>query len=97
MLFERVGGLYCFDASNTKVIANNTVNENKLKYTKRQVKKAEEAARVHRRLFIPSDEAIPHIDKVSHILTDNEGGIATLFPELERAGYGIYPADAGDS
>jgi hypothetical protein len=36
------------------------------------------------------------IDEVSHILTDNEGGIAALFPELERAGYGIYPADAGD-
>ena len=46
LLFERVGGLYCFDASNPKVIANNTVNDNKLKYTKRQVKKAEEAARV---------------------------------------------------
>ncbi len=34
--------------------------------------------------------------EVSHILTDNEGGIAALFPELERAGYGINPAGAGD-
>ena len=30
LLFERVGGLYCFDASNPKLIANNTVNDNKL-------------------------------------------------------------------
>ncbi len=201
LLFERVGGLYCFDASNPKVIANNTVNDNKLKYTKRQVKKAEEAARVRRRLFFPSDEAIPRLSsinnipvtrqdimrsidifgrdrsairgkltdsktetipmepawkpidqpqflsvdlffidgdgyliavmspldytavvhipnrktaalrgalwkilgkidqqhyEVSYILTDNEGGIAALFPELERAGYGINPAGAGD-
>ena len=44
LLFERVEGLYCFDASNPKVITNNTVNDNKLKYTKRKVKKAEEAA-----------------------------------------------------
>ena len=34
--------------------------------------------------------------EVSYILTDNEGGIAALFPELERAGYGINPAGAGD-
>ena len=201
LLFERVGGLYCFDASNPKVIANNTVTNNKLKYTKRQVKKAEEAARVRRRLFFPSDEAIPRLSsinnipvtrqdimrsidifgrdrsairgkltdsktetipmepawkpvdqpqflsvdlffidgdgyliavmspldytavvhipnrktaalrgalwrilgkidqqhyEVTYILTDNEGGIAALFPELERAGYGINPAGAGD-
>jgi hypothetical protein len=34
--------------------------------------------------------------EVSHILTDNEDGIAALFPELERAGYGINPVGAGD-
>ena len=201
LLFERVGGLYCYDASNPKVIANNTVKENKLKYTKRQVKKAEEAARVRRRLFFPSDEAIPRLSsinnipvtrqdiirsidifgrdrnairgkltdsktetiplepawkptdqpqflsidlffidgdgymiavmspldytavvhiknrktavlrgalwkilskidqqhyEVSYILTDNEGGITALFPELQQAGYGINPAGAGD-
>ena len=66
LLFERVGGLYCFDASNPKVIANNTVNDNKLKYTKRQVKKAEEAARVRRRLFFPSDEAIPRLSSINN-------------------------------
>jgi len=201
LLFERVGGLYCYDASNPKVIASNTVKENKLKYTKRQVKKAEQALKIRRRLFFPSDEAIPklnsinnipitrqdimrsidifgrdrnairgkltdsktetvpmepgwkpndqsqtlstdlffidgdgymiavmspvdytfvvHIKKrktavlrgalwkilseidqqqydVSYILTDNEGGITALFPELQRAGYGINPAGAGD-
>jgi hypothetical protein len=67
LLFERVGGLYCFDASNPKVIANNTVTNNKLKYTKRQVKKAEEAARVRRRLFFPSDEAIPRLSSINNI------------------------------
>jgi hypothetical protein len=52
LLFERVGGLYCYDASNpNKVIASNTVKENKLKYTKRQGKKAEQALRIRRRLF----------------------------------------------
>ena len=66
-IFERVGGLYCFDASNPKVIANNTVTDNKLKYTKRQVKKAEEAARVRRRLFFPSDEAIPRLSSINNI------------------------------
>ena len=34
--------------------------------------------------------------EVSYILMDNEGGIAALFPELERAGYKINPAGAGD-
>jgi hypothetical protein len=34
-------------------------------------------------------------NEVSHILTDNEGDIAAVFPELERAGYGINPAGAG--
>ena len=201
LLFERVGGLYCYDASNPKVIANNTVEENKKKYTKREVRKAEEAARVRRRLFYPSDEAIPKLSsinnipvtrkditrsidifgrdknairgkltdsktetiplepawkpteqdqflsvdlffidgdgymiavmspldytsvvhiknrktavlrgalwkilakidqqhyEVSYILTDNEGGVTALFPELQRAGYGINPAGAGD-
>ena len=201
LLFERVGGLYCYDASIPKVIANNTVEENKKKYTKREVRKAEEAARVRRRLFYPSDEAIPKLSsinnipvtrkdimrsidifgrdknairgkltdsktetiplepawkpteqaqflsvdlffidgdgymiavmspldytsvvhiknrktavlrgalwkilakidqqhyEVSYILTDNEGGVTALFPELQRAGYGINPAGAGD-
>ena len=49
LLFARLGGLYCYDASNPKVIANNTVEENKKKCTKREVRKAEEAARVRQR------------------------------------------------
>eukprot|EP01036_Dinobryon_divergens_P030767 gene30767-40063_t len=36
-------------------------------YTKRQVKKAEEAARVRRRLFFPSDEAIPRLSSINNI------------------------------
>ena len=201
LLFERVGGLYCLDASIPTMLVHNTVQENKLKYTKRQVKKAEEAAQVRRRLFFPSDEAIPKLSsinnipvtrqdvirsidifgrdknairgkltdtktktiplepvwkhndqpqflsvdlffidgdgymisvmspldhtavvhiknrttavlrgallkilakidqqhyEVSYILTDNEGGMAALFVELEQAGYGINPAGAGD-
>ena len=49
LLFARLGGLYCYDASsNPKFIVNNTVEENKNKNTKREVRKAEEAARVHR-------------------------------------------------
>jgi hypothetical protein len=34
--------------------------------------------------------------EVVYILTDNEGGIAALIPELKRAGYGINPVGAGD-
>ena len=32
----------------------------------------------------------------THILSDNEGGITALFPELKTAGYAINPAGAGD-
>lgn len=66
LLFERVGGLYCFDATKPQVLAN-TVKQNKLKYTKRQVKKAEEASSVRRRLFFPSDEAIPRLNSINNI------------------------------
>ena len=68
LLFERVGGLYYHDASNpNKVIASNIVKENKLKYTKRQGKKAEQALRIRRRLFFPSDEAIPKLNSINNI------------------------------
>jgi hypothetical protein len=68
LLFERVGGLYYYDASNpNKVIASNIVKENKLKYTKRQGKKAEQALRIRRRLFFPSDEAIPKLNSINNI------------------------------
>ena len=67
LLFERVGGLYFYDASDPKVLANNTVRGNKLKYTKRLVKKAEEATRIRRRLFFPSDEAIPRLSTINNI------------------------------
>ena len=43
------------------------MTDNKLKYTKRQVKKAEEAARVRRRLFFPSVEAIPSLSSINNI------------------------------
>ena len=33
--------------------------------------------------------------EVSYILTDNEGGVTALFPELQRARYGVNPAGAG--
>ena len=68
LLFQRVGGLYFYDASDPKVLANNTVRENKLKYTKRQVKKAEEATRIRRRLFFPSDEAIPRLSTIGPLI-----------------------------
>ena len=67
LLFARLGGLYCYDASNPKVIANNTVEENKKKYTKREVRKAEEAACVRQRFLCPSDEAIPKLSSINNI------------------------------
>jgi hypothetical protein len=71
LIFTRFGGLYCLDAQQVTDTANAatyaTVAKNKLKYTKREVDRAEEARRVQRRLGWPADEQIPHMTTVQNI------------------------------
>ncbi len=64
--FIRVGGLYCVDTTNMdesyyamNMQSTTTVIENKLKYTKREVKRADEAMKLRRRLSFPADDTIP--------------------------------------
>ena len=63
--FRRVvGGLYCTDTSNMDesyyAMHNHstTVKMKKLKYTKRNVRRADEAMKFRRRLSFPADEKI---------------------------------------
>ena len=72
ILFTRTGGFYCHDTSiliprDVLTTELNTVNENKLRYTKRQVKKADEAIEVRRRLAYPSDATIPIMHSINNI------------------------------
>jgi hypothetical protein len=59
LTFIRVGGLYCVDTTNMDEsyyamnMQSTTVRENKLKYTKREVKRADEAMKLRRRLSFP--------------------------------------------
>ena len=73
LTFRRVGGLYCIDTSNmdesyyAMSASNTTVKMNKLKYTKREVKRADEAMKLRRRLSFPADETIPQMQTIINI------------------------------
>ena len=74
LTFQRVGGLYCIDTSNMDepyytMHNSTTVRMNKLKYTKREVKRADEAMKLRRRLSFPADETIPHLQTIINIPT----------------------------
>jgi hypothetical protein len=76
LTFQRVGGLYCVDTTNMdesyyamNIQQSSTVRENKLKYTKREVKRADEAMKLRRRLSFPADETIPHLQTIINIPT----------------------------
>jgi len=64
--FKRHGGLYCFDTRAPDLVAT-SVARNKQRYTKREIKRAEEARRVQKRLGYPSDERIPHMTTIQNI------------------------------
>ena len=76
LTFQRVGGLYCIDRRNrdeSYYTMHNSVKVrmNKLKYTKREVKRADEAMELRRRLSFPVDETIPHLQTIINIPTSN--------------------------
>ncbi len=65
LTFQRVGGLYCIDTSNMDesyytIHNSTTVRMNKLKYTKREVKRADEAMKLRRRLSFPASRNNQH-------------------------------------
>ena len=72
LTFQRVGGLYCIDTSNMDesyytMHNSTTVRMNKLKYTKCEVKHADEAMKLRRKLSFPADETIPHLQTIINI------------------------------
>jgi len=72
LTFSRVGGLYCVDTTNmddSYYAMNNTttVKANKLKYTKREVKRADEAMELRRRLSFPADETLLKYQSIINI------------------------------
>ena len=76
LTFIRVGGLYCVDTTNMdesyyamNMQSTTTVRENKLKYTKREVKRADEAMKLRRRLSFPADDTIPKMQTIINIPT----------------------------
>ena len=75
LTFQRVGGLYCIDTRNMDesyyAMHNHstTVKMNKLKYTKRELKRADEAIKLRRRLSFPADETIPRLQTIINIPT----------------------------
>ncbi len=76
LTFTRVGGLYCVDTTNMdesyyamNMQSTTTVRENKLKYTKREVKRADEAMKLRRRLSFPADDTIPKMQTIINIPT----------------------------
>jgi hypothetical protein len=77
LTLTRVGGLYCVDTTNTNEsfyamnMQSITVRENKLKYTKRKVKRADEAMKLRRRLisFPADDSIIPKMQTIINIPT----------------------------
>jgi hypothetical protein len=58
LIFNRVGGLYCVDMSNMDdsyyAMGSSTVRMNKLKYTKREVQRADEVMKLRRDADYPS-------------------------------------------
>jgi len=73
LLFNRVGGLYCVDTTNMNdsyyTMNSTTVKSNKLKYTKREVKRADEAMELRRRLSFPADETLLKYQTIVNIPT----------------------------
>ena len=75
LTFQRVGGLYCVDTTHMDesyyAMHNHstTVKMNKLKYTKREVKRADEAMKLRRRLSFPADETISKLQTIINIPT----------------------------
>jgi Reverse transcriptase (RNA-dependent DNA polymerase) len=71
IVFERIGGLYCFDTLNPHSTSyralTSTVHDNKLKFTKREVQRADKAIEVRRRLAYPNDATIPHMHSINNI------------------------------
>jgi len=71
LIFNRVGGLYCVDMSNMDdsyyAMGSSTVRMNKLKYTKREVQRADEVMKFRRRLSFPADETIPKYQSIINI------------------------------
>ena len=75
LTFIRVGGLYCVDTTNMDEsyyamhTHHSTVKANRLKYTKREVKRADEAMKLRRRLSFPADETITKLQTIINIPT----------------------------
>jgi hypothetical protein len=70
LTFSRVGGLYCTDttiADEPYHVMIDTVRTNKLKYTKREVKRADEAMELRRRLSFPADETLLKYQSIINI------------------------------
>ncbi len=71
LIFKGVVGLYCVDTSNIDdsyfAVHSSTVKMNKLKYTKREVKRADEVMKIRRRLSFPADETIPKYQSIINI------------------------------
>lgn len=73
LTFSRVGGLYCVDTTNMDdtyyAMNGTTVKSNKLKYTKREVKRADEVMELRRRLSFPADETLLKYQSIINIPT----------------------------
>jgi hypothetical protein len=83
--FTRVGGLYCVDTTNMdesyyamNMQSTTTVRENILKYTKREVKCADEAMKLWRRLSFPADATIPKMQTIINIPTTRKDLVRTV-------------------
>ena len=83
--FIRVGGLYCVDTTNMdesyyvmNMQSTTTVRENKLKYTKREVKRADEAMKLRRRLSFPADDTIPKMQTIINIPTTRKDLVRSI-------------------
>jgi len=84
LTFRRVEGLYCIDTSNMDesyyAMHNHstTVKINKLKYTKREVRRADEAMKLRRRLSFPADETIPKMQTIINIPTTRKDLVRSI-------------------
>ena len=84
LTFIRVGGLYCVDTTNMDEsyyamnMQSTTVRENKLKYTKREVKRADEAMKLRRRLSFPADDTIPKMQTIINIPTTRKDLVRSI-------------------
>jgi len=84
LTFRRVGGLSNLDISNMGesyyAMHNHstTVKINKLKYTKREVRRADEAMKLRRRLSFPADETIPKMQTIINIPTTRKDLVRSI-------------------